>query len=381
MTTHDTGEVAGHTAHRFPDSPMFSTFDTARLHFTQRQFRDDPIVHGADAPYEATPMGGAWYYLNGHIFPDRALTDWHSFIMDMPHGTGKHIHQGGVVIYVLAGRGSVVIDGERSDWKAGDLLMLPVRPGGVEHQFFNAEPGAPCRWLAVVHIPMFNQLGSEFTQQDYAAIYGEGAHTVTSLNRPDDHEYLSESGPGGGPAGSREPIAVFQNGPARRDALAGRNLFADLMALRDEQRAGWRSRGLRVVDGDYLPWETNPWGVMRWYMHPSLYDTCVRTHIVYEQRIPAGSRSGEVRHQGNGIVYVLEGHGRTVIDKVEHEWRAGDMIQLPARPQGIIFRHHNGSAHDDARLLGFELNSTDLLGVDRGCGLVVLDPAPEARGR
>lgn len=26
--------------------------------------------------------------------------------MDMPHGTGKHIHQGGVVIYVLEGRGA-----------------------------------------------------------------------------------------------------------------------------------------------------------------------------------------------------------------------------------------------------------------------------------
>jgi quercetin dioxygenase-like cupin family protein len=380
MTTdHATGHEHGNDEARFPDSPMFSSWDTARLKFTQHQFNDDPIVHGADAPYEATPMGGAWYYLNGHIFPDRALTDWHTFVMNMPDGTGKHIHQGGVAIYVLEGRGSVVIDGEREDWKAGDLLLLPVRPGGVEHQFFNTDEGKPCRWLAVVHIPMFNQLGSEFTQQDYAAIYGQGVHTVATLDRPIDEEHASASRQDGD-LSLPEPIAVFQNGPERRDVLASRNLFADLIRLRDVQRAGWRSRGLRVIAGEYLPWETNPWGVMRWYMHPSLYDTSVRTHIVYEQKIPAGSRTGQIRHQGNSLVYVLEGQGSTVIDGVEHEWRAGDMIQLPARPKGIVFRHHNSSSEQDARLLGFELNTTDMLGVDRGSGLVVLDPAPEAAG-
>jgi hypothetical protein len=181
------------------------------------------------------------------------------------------------------------------------------------------------------------------------------------------------------PAGRAEParIAVYSNGGERRQELEKHNLYDELMRLRNAQRDSWLRRGLTVISGEHLPWETNPWGVMRWYTHPSLYDTCIRTHVVYEQRVPGGSHSGKMLHQGNSLVYVMSGSGHIVIDGVRHEFSAEDLIQLPAKPPGITFQIFNSSPSQDVRLLGVELNTADMVSVDRGCGLVNLEPAPE----
>ncbi|MBI2853543.1 MAG: cupin domain-containing protein [Chloroflexi bacterium] len=75
---------------------------------------------------------------------------WNSFLQRIVKHSGKHRHQGGMVIYVVEGKGYTVIDGVRYDWKKGDLLILPIKPGGVEHQHFNANksPDEPAVWLA-----------------------------------------------------------------------------------------------------------------------------------------------------------------------------------------------------------------------------------------
>jgi hypothetical protein len=52
------------------------------------------------------------------------------------------------------------------------------------------------------------------------------------------------------------------------------------------------------------------------------------------------------------------------------------MIQLPARPPGLEFVHRvDDGATSSARLVHFELNSSDQVGMDRGCGFEVLEPA------
>ena len=70
------------------------------------------------------------------------------------------------MIYILEGKGYSIVDGERIDWKKSDLLLLPVRPGGVEHQHFNADPGATCQWLAFVHMQIMDHLAMELQQVD-----------------------------------------------------------------------------------------------------------------------------------------------------------------------------------------------------------------------
>ena len=131
-----------------------------------------------------------------------------------------------------------------------------------------------------------------------------------------------------------------------------------------------------MVSGRYLPWEENAFARVKWFMHPFIADTCIRTHIVYEVGVRPGERTGLLRHQGNSFCYVLEGEGTTTIDGVEWPWRAGDMIQLPARPPGITLRHSvEPGAPSEARLICFELNTVDQVGIDRGCGYDLLEPA------
>ena len=80
------------------------------------------------------------------------------------HHSGKHRHQGGLAIFVLEGAGYTVVDGKRYDWKAGDLILLPIKPGGVSHQHFNADPKKPARWLALITNSYRPHLGYEIVQ-------------------------------------------------------------------------------------------------------------------------------------------------------------------------------------------------------------------------
>jgi len=58
----------------------------------------------------------------------------------------KHGHQNGALMYVLNGVGYDIHDGERTDWKAGDCLIVPP---GVVHQHFNASDTEPARVLVI----------------------------------------------------------------------------------------------------------------------------------------------------------------------------------------------------------------------------------------
>jgi mannose-6-phosphate isomerase-like protein (cupin superfamily) len=106
------------------------------------------VIKPSDREYQQTRQGRIMYYLNAQAYKDTPLHDWRVFVHDIKTHSGKHRHQGGFVIYVIEGKGYSVVDGERVDWGPGDLLLLPIKPGGVEHQHFNLEEGKPCRWIA-----------------------------------------------------------------------------------------------------------------------------------------------------------------------------------------------------------------------------------------
>jgi gentisate 1,2-dioxygenase len=85
--------------------------------------------------------------------------------------SGKHRHQGGLIIYVIDGTGYSVVDGERVDWEKGDLLLLPLREKGVEHQHFNTHPEKPALWMAFIHSPTRDYVASEMTQTEVSPEY------------------------------------------------------------------------------------------------------------------------------------------------------------------------------------------------------------------
>jgi gentisate 1,2-dioxygenase len=162
----------------------------------------------------------------------------------------------------------------------------------------------------------------------------------------------------------------------RMKQLAERNLWDELLALRDEQRAQ-RKSGLQVIKRGQLPQEVNRQGLMRWYMHPMIRDTVLTTEMFFEQEIPPGSRSGRLKFQGEQVIYIIEGRGHTLIDGVKHTWSAGDVLNLPLRKQGIVVQHVNDDPDKPARFVAAEPNFFMCTSVDRGSGFEQIEDAPE----
>lgn len=128
------------------------------------------VVKMADCAQNLTRQGRLRYYLNSTV-KDTPLQDWVVFTHEIRTVSGKHRHQGGLIIYVIDGNGYSVVDGERCDWEKGDLVLLPLREKGVEHQHFNSNPGKPALWIAFVHSPTYIYLASEMTQTEVSPEY------------------------------------------------------------------------------------------------------------------------------------------------------------------------------------------------------------------
>jgi gentisate 1,2-dioxygenase len=164
----------------------------------------------------------------------------------------------------------------------------------------------------------------------------------------------------------------------RKQRMAATNFWDELLAMRDRQRED-RKTAMQVIKGKYLPQEINRQGLMRWYMHPAITDTVLTTHMFYEQEIPPGSRSGRLKFQGEQVMYIVEGKGYTLIDGVKHHWKAGDVLNLPLRKQGIVIQHFNESMDEPAKFVATEPNLFACTGVDRGSGFEQIEDAPEYR--
>ena len=121
------------------------------------------VVKFADIPCEIGKQGASRFY-SSPAKHDTAALGWTIFFRRTDKPSGRHIHQGGIVIYVLDGKGHTVVDGVRFDWKKGDLLILPFKPGGVEHQHFNDDPSTPSNWVAFVFDPWLFYTASNITQ-------------------------------------------------------------------------------------------------------------------------------------------------------------------------------------------------------------------------
>jgi hypothetical protein len=120
------------------------------------------VIKGKELPWRQSRMGCTKRYLNWHTEGDTAAEDWTVFIKDLKVHSGKHRHQGGIQLFVLEGEGATVVDGERVDWEKWDLIVLPVKPNGCEHQHFSKVPGESAKWMAFRYHPFSRVLGNLF---------------------------------------------------------------------------------------------------------------------------------------------------------------------------------------------------------------------------
>jgi len=131
------------------------------------------VIRRADREVHMARQGKLRYFLEPTAYKDTPLQHWRVFVHEIRTRSGKHRHQGGLVIYVLEGRGYSVVEGERWDWEKGDLVLLPLRPNEVEHQHFNLDPENPAVWAAFIHIPTQQYLASNLEQMENSPEFKE----------------------------------------------------------------------------------------------------------------------------------------------------------------------------------------------------------------
>lgn len=121
------------------------------------------VIHKTDRPKEQRVQGLNRYYTAIEIH-DTVPNGWKCFTNEVQVHSGKHTHQGGLVLYIVKGKGYSIVDGVRRDWEAGDLLLLPVQRGGTEHQHFNADDSEPAIWCAFIYTSFFDALNTAIKQ-------------------------------------------------------------------------------------------------------------------------------------------------------------------------------------------------------------------------
>lgn len=120
------------------------------------------VIKGKDLPWRQSRMGCTKSYLRWYGDSDAAATDWTVFIKDLKIHSGKHRHQGGIQLFVLDGEGATVVDGQKVEWEKWDLIVLPVKPNGCEHQHFSKVDGQSAKWMAFRYHAFSRVLGNLF---------------------------------------------------------------------------------------------------------------------------------------------------------------------------------------------------------------------------
>lgn len=152
------------------------------------------------------------------------------------------------------------------------------------------------------------------------------------------------------------------------------NLLEALFQLRDRYRRQ-AGRGIKIVQGDKLPWETNRQGKMRWYMHPTKNDTVIRSLVIYMQEIEPGGHSGKQASPGGVAHYMLQGKGYVVVNGKRHSWTQGDCVGLPILSRPVEYQFFNTDKKRAARYIAATPNLFEVLGVDMGTRFEQLEPA------
>jgi quercetin dioxygenase-like cupin family protein len=324
----------------------------------QRWAEGKVIIKGKELPWELNRQGRIKHLLSDRADDGLAAPGWVVFQHDIRKHSGLHRHQGGTFLYVLKGKGYSTVNGVRYDWEAGDLILLPMMPGGVAHQHFNLEPGTPAVWMKIGYAPHKDPVVANWLEQ--LEISPEWAETQ-------------------GIRETKVAPATSQAHPAPLDfSPKGETLFDALLSLRNQQRAEIEKARM-VIQAKSLPLEINPMGLFRWYIHPAMRDVGCRAQITYVQEIPPGSRSGKQLHQGGRFHYILEGMGQTIIDGTAYPWEEEDMILLPVKSHGVVHQHLNSDPSKPAKILVAEPNWVDVWGVDLGSGFEMIEAAPEYR--
>jgi len=120
------------------------------------------VVKASDREWWADRMGARAKYILDHSYEDTATDEWRVFIHDIRTQSGSHRHQGGLALFALEGHGATIMNGKKYEWEKGDLILLPVLPGEVEHRHINY--GGDAKWIAFIYTPAWHATATTITQ-------------------------------------------------------------------------------------------------------------------------------------------------------------------------------------------------------------------------
>jgi gentisate 1,2-dioxygenase len=102
------------------------------------------IIRGAEVPWEKNDQGKMQWYLHPAI-EGAAIRSMMFLRQEIAPGSrsGMQRSPGGQVLYVIQGRGYTMLDDDRHDWEAEDVINIPIRQEGVDVQHVNLDPVEP----------------------------------------------------------------------------------------------------------------------------------------------------------------------------------------------------------------------------------------------
>lgn len=257
--------------------------------------------------------------------------------VELPPGKSNHGHghQNEAVFYILEGRGYEIHDDKRYDWEQGDLVA--VHTDSV-HRHFNDSQTERAVALVMKAKSMWMYFG------------------------------LIQQG---------------RSGPVENEERYG---------PREDWSRVW-TRGVenrrKVVKRADTTWETTQDGRVRVMSSPDIDFRCFSVDV-FEQEIPAGSRSGKHWHMADEVLYVVSGKGHSLHWDVEaeiaekyyariakepsrHEFTAGDTLYVP---QNTVHQHFNDSDDEPLVVISAQNRLFRYLGYDK---VEYLEDAPEYR--
>lgn len=305
----------------------------------ERAHRGKVHIRGREVPVIDSRQGTSQFYVMPQ-FEELALTQWVIFVRDhtgVP--TGRHTHQGGITIFGVEGDGFSVVNGRRFDWSAEDAVLLPIVPGGLDHQHFRAREDRPSKFMGIIYEPLVVGLGAEMVQLE--------PQTRESTWSP--AEDVSGSG------ATDTPVAKAPT-------------LAALVEAREQQRRALRWPAL--IRRDDLPVDETPFGELRWYLHPARPGFAgTAPMFVFTQRLEPGRATDLLATPGNGIMYVLAGDPTVEIDGESYACERTDMVLIPPRRDGVSVGVTAG--REESRIVIALANLSGLAGLAMGADLAV----------
>ena len=155
LFSYDPGKTA--MARRMEESPPAPSHAVTdgydyylRLYEEERHWRQTvpQVIKQSDRAWEDTRNGRVLWFLHPqHPALQTGLRMCESYVQELPPGgkSGKHLHVGEEVHFIIEGRGYDVIDDQRWDWETNDVVAIPEH---ATHQSFNADPAHPARFIA-----------------------------------------------------------------------------------------------------------------------------------------------------------------------------------------------------------------------------------------